>query len=108
MKRSGGCAVEGCREPRHVTASGGTRPLLCTPHDRVFNALQYELERATKTTKGTWDLFFRIEAEPDRALAIVEDEWRRLTGSADEADIVMDHLDHARRGKRFRSRERRS
>ena len=50
---------------------------------------------------GALDLLRRIEAEPDRAFHTIEGDLRRLTGSPDGADEVLDHIEHSRRGEWF-------
>ena len=56
------CGIDGCHEPRHLTATGRTDPTLCASHDRMLSVLKGELTRRSGNTVGATELLRRVEA----------------------------------------------
>ena len=56
------CGIDGCREPRHLTATGRADPTLCAAHDRMLSVLKGELIRRSGISVGATELLRRVEA----------------------------------------------
>ena len=56
------CGIDGCGQPRHLTATGRADPTLCAAHDRMLHVLQAELVRRSGNSIGATELLRRVEA----------------------------------------------
>jgi len=61
------CGIDGCGQPRHLTATGRADPTLCAAHDRMLSVLKGELVRRSGNTVGATDLLRRVEMARLRA-----------------------------------------
>ena len=46
------CGIDGCGQPRHLTASGRADPTLCAAHDRMLSVLRGELIHRQETASA--------------------------------------------------------
>jgi hypothetical protein len=56
------CGIDGCGQPRHLTATGRADPTLCAAHDRMLSVLKSELIRRSGNSVGATELLGRVEA----------------------------------------------
>jgi hypothetical protein len=56
------CGIDGCGQPRHLTATGRADPTLCAAHDRMLSVLRGELIRRSGNSVGATELLRRVEA----------------------------------------------
>ena len=62
IERTTFCGIDGCGQPRHLTATGRADPTLCAAHDRMLHVLQGELVRRSGNSVGATELLRRVEA----------------------------------------------